>query len=346
MASQLEREMREQGGELASREERGWVDAKAAAELLGRDDVDYLIVVARGSSDNAARYGQYLLGAEAGLTVALATPWLFARGRQPPRLTRAAVLAVSQSGRSPDVAAVLAAARDQRRPTLAITNDPASPVAALADVVIDLNVEPERSVAATKTYTASLHALAQIAALLRPSPDWREWFDRLPAIVSETVDAQLETRQRFDRLADLAPLTVVGRGLDYATAFETALKVRELSGRPAEAFSPPDLAHGPVAAVDGRTALWMASSGPDTVPETLDLLQGVGKRAGLTIAVSADARVIALADIAVPIPYAMPGWAGAIVAILPGQAAALRLAELGGVDLDAPHGLSKVTMTR
>ena len=346
MATELEREMREQGGELASRAERGWADAKAAAELLGREDVDYLMVVARGSSDNAARYGQYLLGAEAGLTVALAAPWLFRQGRRPPSLARAAVLAISQSGQSPDVAAVLAAARDQGRPTLAITNDPASPMAALADVVIDLRVGPERSVAATKTYTASLHALAQITALLGASQDWREWLDRLPTIISETVDAQLESRRRFDPLAGFAPLTAVGRGLDYATAFETALKVRELSGRPAEAFSPPDLIHGPIAAIQGSTVLWAVSSGADTSPETLDAVQGVCVRAGLRIAVSADPRILALADIAVPIPKRLPAWAAAIVAIVPGQAAALRLAELDGIDVDAPHGLSKVTMTR
>src|SRR5436190_3925541 len=144
MLSRLYREMREQGDGLAGREERGRMEAEAAAEVIRADDVDYLMIVARGSSDNAARYGQYLLGADAGLVVALAAPWLFAGGRRPPRLSGAAVLAISQSGRSPDVAAVLAAARDQGRPTLAITNHPASPVAALADVVVCLNVGPER----------------------------------------------------------------------------------------------------------------------------------------------------------------------------------------------------------
>ena len=264
MVSRLEREMREQGADLARREEAGWADADAAAEMIGADDVDYLMVVARGSSDNAARYGQYLLGTEAGLVVALAAPWLFGEGRRPPRLARAAVLAISQSGQSPDVAAVLAAARDQRRPALAITNDATSTVASLADVVVDLRVRPERSVAATKTYVASLHALAQITALVARRRDWRESLRRLPAIVSEAVDSQLENRERFDPLADFAPVTAVGRGLDYATAFETALKVRELTGRPAEAFSPPDLVHGPIASVDASTSLWAVSSGYST----------------------------------------------------------------------------------
>lgn len=345
MLTRLEREMREQGDGLAGREDRGRVEAEAAAELLRSDDVDYLMVVARGSSDNAARYGQYLLGAYAGLVVTLATPWLFGRGRRPPRLSGAAVLAISQSGRSPDVAAVLAAAREQERPTLAITNNPASPMAALADVVIGLNVGPERSVPATKTYTASLHALAQIAGGLVPDEDWRESLDRLPGVVSEVVEAQLAGRERFDPLARFSPLTAVGRGFDYATAFETALKIRELSGSPAEAYSPPDLLHGPVAAMGAGTALWIASSGLETRTETLDTLRGVAARAGITAAVSPDPRVLGLADIALPMP-AVPAWAGPIVGVVPGQAAALRLAELNGVDADAPHGLHKVTLTQ
>jgi glutamine---fructose-6-phosphate transaminase (isomerizing) len=345
VTSHLEREIRAQGAAIARREAQGRLEARAAAELLRRDDVDYLVAVARGSSDNAARYAQYLLGTEAGVTVALAAPWLFGPGHDPPRLARAAVLAISQSGQSPDVAAVLAAARDQNRPTIAITNDPASPLTEHADVVVELGVGPELSVAATTTYTASLHALVQITAALRPRREWREWLGRIAETVTEMVDVLLRSRQRFDPVAGLGLLTVVGRGLDYATAFETALKIRELSGTPAEAYSPPDLVHGPVAAVDHRTALWAASSATETSAETRDVLRAVGSRAGLTVAVSADPTVLALADIRVALPQALPAWAAAIIAVLPAQAAALRLAELGEVDLDAPHGLRKVTTT-
>jgi glucosamine--fructose-6-phosphate aminotransferase (isomerizing) len=141
----LEREILAQGGALRDRAGAGLEAARAAAELLG--GVDYLLVAARGSSDNAARYGQYLLGAEAGLTVALAAPWLYT-GRAP-RIGAGGVLGISQSGRSPDIVAVLAAARAQERPAVAMTNDEGSPLARTADVVIPLAVGPERSVAAT-----------------------------------------------------------------------------------------------------------------------------------------------------------------------------------------------------
>ena len=156
--SYLESEAREQGEMLAGRTAHGWEQARAAAGLLRRADVDYLVVAARGSSDNAARYAQYLLGLEARLPVALAAPWLYSSAA-PPVLARGAVLAISQSGRSPDITGVVTAAREQGRPTIVLTNDPASPLAVGADVVVPLLAGVERSVAATKTYLASLHAI-------------------------------------------------------------------------------------------------------------------------------------------------------------------------------------------
>src|SRR5262249_31124509 len=158
----LESEIREQGAALAARAEAGWEAAGEAAVLLACARIDQLVIAARGSSDNAARYGQYLLGLDGGLVVGLAAPWLYGHGHRAPRLPGAAVLGISQSGRSPDIVAVLEAARHQGRPTIAITNEPGSPLARIADVVIPLGVGEERSVAATKTYIASLHALAQL----------------------------------------------------------------------------------------------------------------------------------------------------------------------------------------
>jgi glucosamine--fructose-6-phosphate aminotransferase (isomerizing) len=346
IASALETELRDQGPALVRREASGWRDAERAARLLARDDVDYLLIAARGSSDNAARYGQYLLGLETGLTAALAAPWLYGHGHQPPGLSRAAVLAISQSGRSPDVVGVLAAARAQRRPTIALTNSIGAPLAEQADVVVDLAVGPERSVAATKTYTASLHALAQIASAMVPDRISRESVRELPAQLEAAVADQLRGRQRYDVLARARPLTVVGRGLDYATAHETALKVRELSGVPSEGFSLPDLLHGPVAALDRDAALWMTSSGSHAEAEVVEAFAELRSRAGVTVAVSGDPRLLELVDLPVRIPGDLAGWAGPVIAVVPGQVAGLRLAEIGQRDIDRPFGLAKVTLTR
>src|SRR3954462_976706 len=192
----LEREIRSQATVLVDRPD------AAQAALLVRD-IDYLVIAARGSSDNAARYAQYLLGLRARLPVGLATPWLYSRA-EPPLLRGGAVMAISQSGRSPDVAGVIAAARAQGRPTIVLTNEPSSPLAALADVVVPLRAGEERSVAATKTYLASLHAVAHIAEV-EPLPG-------LPSVVEAVARSQLAERARFDALADASLITACGRG--------------------------------------------------------------------------------------------------------------------------------------
>ncbi|HEY7632061.1 MAG TPA: SIS domain-containing protein [Thermoleophilaceae bacterium] len=341
--SQLSAEIREQGAALAARAATGFDAAAEAAEHIR--GLDYLIVAARGSSDNAARYAQYLLGKHAGLTVGLAAPWLFSGDFDAPSLAGGGVLAVSQSGSSPDVVAVLAEARRQDRPAIAVTGDAGSPLAAAADVVVPLAVGAERSVAATKTFTASLHAIAQLALALRPDPAMAAWLDRVPGLVTETAAAQLESRERFDRLDAASHLTVVGRGMNFSTAHEVALKLRELSGTTAEAFSPPDLLHGPIASLSASTGLWLVSAGGG---RQLDPALGDALRAyaGTSVVVSDEDELLGPADIAVRLPAGLPDWVAPFLAVVPGQAAALRLAELRGVDIDAPHGLSKITLTR
>lgn len=329
---------------LAARTDPGWERAQLAARELARDDVDYLVVAARGTSDNAARYAQYLLGIDANLVVGLAAPWLY-ESDSPPRLSRGAVLAISQSGRSPDVAAVLAAARAQRRPTIAITNDAGSPLAELADVVVPMLAGEERSVAATKTYLASLHAIAQIATCLQDRTGREAWFARLPELVAAATEELFTTRERFDPLSGVTLLTVVGRGLQFPTAHETALKVRELSAIPAEAFSPPDLIHGPIAALGQSGALWVLSTAGREQPDaaTLEALRG---EVGVAVAVSDRDALVEAADVGVRLPPGIPDWAAPMLAVIPAQAAALRLGEMRGVDVDHPPGLRKVTLTR
>jgi glucosamine--fructose-6-phosphate aminotransferase (isomerizing) len=256
------------------------------------------------------------------------------------------VLGISQSGRSPDIVAVLAAARAQERPAVAMTNDEGSPLARTADVVIPLAVGPERSVAATKTYTASLHAVAQLVAALEPDGRVAEGIGQLPALVTAIAAEQLSTRRRFEALESAERIVVVGRGFAYATAHETALKLRELSGTPAEAFSPPDLLHGPVAALDRGTALWVIAPARDEDGETAALVRTLRERGGPAVVVAVDPGVLELGDVAVVLPERLADWAAAFVAVLPAQAAALWLAERRGVEVDEPHGLHKVTLTR
>lgn len=335
MSSILEQEIADQGPSLARRADEGARAAQRASLLLTHIDVEHVVIAARGSSDNAARYAQYLFGEELALHVALAAPWLFRKPKRTPRLTRAAVIGISQSGRSPDIVSVLAAASAQGRPTIAITNDPRSPLAGEADVVIPLLVGEERSVAATKTYLASLHAITQIVEAIAPRQARREWLARLPELVGAISKQQLEHRARFDPLVRARLITVTGRGLAYAAACESALKLRELSGIPAEPFSPPDLMHGPITALDRSGAAWMVQ--PDEEREQLQALVDE------TVIVGGDLQG---SSIPIALPAGAPEWVASFLAVLPAQAAGLRLAELRKIDVDGPPGLSKITLTR
>jgi len=346
-ASQLERELLEQGTVLSRRAPIAAAAAKAAAEAIGGADVDYLLIAARGSSDNAARFAQYAFGAETHLTVALAAPSLFAAPESAPDLRGAALLGISQSGQSPDIVSVLRAARLQGRPTIALTNDEGSPLAAEADVVVPLAAGAERSVAATKTYIASLHAVLQILEQLSPRPERAAWLERLPGLVDEVVEQQLSRRSAFEPLDCARMLTAVGRGLDFSAAHETALKIRELSGIMAEAFSPADLLHGPIAALGPEGALWVIDTLPGRDQAVATLFEQVHDRGIQTVVVSQrPPEASTPGPLLVPLPAELPHWVASILAILPGQVAAMHLAQRRGVDLDRPHGLSKVTMTR
>lgn len=336
MSSLLEQEIHQQGRILAARAESALAAAEQAADVLR--DVGHVVIAARGSSDNAARYAQYLFGEELRLHAGLAAPWLYRNVDRAPILTDAGVLAISQSGQSPDIVAVLVAARAQGRPVVVITNEPESEMATQADVVVPLLATDERSVAATKTYLASLHAVVQIVQALAPKHDERrEWLAQLPDEVERLADHWLDQRSEFDVLAHARPLTVTGRGLFYSTACETALKIRELTGSPAEAFSPPDLLHGPIAALHPPAGAWLVSPG--------DELHEIAQRVRPTVVVSSDEQALARAQLPVALPAHIPDWALAILATVPAQAAGLRLAEHAGIDVDRPHGLRKVTLT-
>ena len=315
-------------------------------DALWSDDVHHVVLVARGSSDNAARYAQYLFGLHHHLPVALATPSLGSVYGVEPDFRGALVIAVSQSGQSPDVVGVLDAARRQGRPALAITNDPTSPLADAASHVLDLGVGVEASVAATKTYTASLAALA-LVSLARFGAPRREALladlAELPAVLTNVVDTPVDMAAAG--LGDTAHLLVAGRGLNYGTTFEVALKIRELSGIVAEAYSPPDLLHGPIAAVSpGAAALLVAPTEPSLAGHA-DLVSPLRERGAVVAALSADPALLAAVDLPIELRREPADWLTPISTIVPAQRLAAALAAGRGRDLDAPPGLNKVTRT-
>jgi len=337
----LDREIREQPAAL-ERLLAGHVSEVAAiARALRRRELGYALVAARGSSDNAARYAQYLFGERLGLPVALAAPSLESLygAAAVPRHGDGLVIGISQSGRSPDVVGVLAAARAAGAPTVAITNDADSPLARAADFLLELDVGPERSVAATKTYTASLAALAALVTELRDDDRDRAALPRVPALIQRALDDAFATVEALDQHARAPHVLTVSRGYNYATAMEIALKVRELTATVAEGFSSADLMHGPIAAIaPGTPAVVLAARGKalSSVLETADALRQRGAQP-ILIAEPPNADL--------PLPPGLPEWLSPLVAVVPGQVLALRRAVVGGHAIDQPAGLTKVTET-
>jgi glutamine---fructose-6-phosphate transaminase (isomerizing) len=346
VTTHLERELREQPEALARLLDRQHDYAEQIGELFRSSDAQYILIASRGSSSNAARYAQYLLGRANRVPVAFATPSLFTLYGQPPRLDGALVIGISQSGKSPDVVEVVEEARRQGRPTVAITNSPASPLGLAADGVLKLEAGDEQAVAATKTYVNSLGAVALIFAASTQDARALAELRAVPDQLARQLDRSASDARAVDALAHIEGGTVIARGINYATSFEVALKVRELSGLLFESWSAADLMHGPVAAI---TPDWpvvaVAPSGP-ALPELRTAIEAVAARGAKIVAITDDVALAAAADVALPLIPGVPEWLSPFVAVVPGQMMAMRLAQLRGVDLDNPLGLSKVTLTR
>jgi len=323
--------------------ERGTVEtvARAIRERAPR----FVVLAARGSSDNAARYGQYLLGAVNGLPVALATPSLFTLYRRPPRLADALVVAVSQSGQSPDIVAVVEEGRRQGALTLAVTNDPTSPLARAAEWVIPLHAGAERSVAATKTYTASLLALGMISAALAGDEEMFAALRTVPGAIRQVISSAQTVCRASERYRYMEACVVVSRGYNYATAYEIALKLKELTYVLAEPYSSADFQHGPVALVEkGFPVIAVVPEGAVTA-EMVDFLRRLREREAELVVISAREEVLSLAQTPLPLPEGIPEWLSPMVAVVPGQLFALGLTQARGLDPDQPRGLQKVTRT-
>jgi len=307
---------------------------------------DYVLIAARGTSDHAATYAKYAWPALAGYPVALATPSLHTLYHAPPRMRGALVVGISQSGQSPDIVAVVAEGRRQGRPTLAITNDGASPLAAAADHVIEIHAGPERSVAATKTYTAQLAVMALLAAALSGQSERLDELKRVPQALAATLaSVTASVAARAERYRYMEQCVVVGRGYNYATALELALKLKELTYIMATAYSSADFRHGPIATIyQGLPTILIMPSGA-AFADMLDLAQDLKSRGAELLIASDDVTAHPLATTLLPLAAPLPEWLSPLIAIVPGQLLALHITLAKGFDPDRPRGLHKVTRT-
>ena len=321
-------------------------DYRALADALSGRPPAFVLIAARGSSDNAALYAQYLFSVRNELVTALATPSTISLYGARPRMTGGLVIGISQSGTSPDIVGVLEEARRQGAPTVAVTNDPDSPLAAAATHVVQLRAGLERATAATKTYSAQLLAVALLSmALDEPSRDETADIARVPDLMAAALGAEEDARAVAARHADRDHCIVLGRGYGYATAREWALKLQELAQVSALPFSAADFEHGPLALAEpDLPILAVAPSGP-SLDAQLALLQRLRREHGgrlLTLSDDAPAREL---DEGLPVPANVPGWLSPIVEIVPAQLYTYHLTIARGLDPEQPRSLTKVTRT-
>ncbi|HUA29062.1 MAG TPA: SIS domain-containing protein [Streptosporangiaceae bacterium] len=316
-----------------------------AAEVAALDhDVRQVLLIARGTSDNAAVYGSYLIQAYGGRLATLASPSIATAYRSRIDLSGVLAVALSQSGRTEEIVETLAWAHDCGARTLAVTNGAGSPLAEAADVALITQAGTEVSVPATKTFTTQLAALAVLAIGLGADLDPGELRD-VPDAVAAILARPLDLDPLLDELAEDSGVVVSGRGLAYAAALELALKLKEACYLHAMGLSYADLLHGPIAVVDSRTPaiLLAADSGP-TLDGTVDLalrVTGAGARA---YGIGGGERLAGACTRALPGPR-LPEWLAPMGLIVPGQLLTEALSRRLGLDPDHPRGLSKITQT-
>lgn len=333
-------EIREQPDVIARTLEANDGAAVQAARLA--TDCTHAVIAGRGTSDNAGRYAQYVWGTHNGLSVGLTTPSLFSVYDKPPRLDGALVVGISQSGESPDIVSVLEEGRAQGRPTIAITNEPDSPLAEAADVVLDLCAGDERAVAATKTYTAQLAVVALISERMAGRVGT---LGHLSGLADDALAQEEAARDIAVAFADMEHCAVLGRGFNHATAFEWALKLQELTYVVAQPFSTADFLHGPIAVLEpGYPVLAIAARGR-AIDDVIEVLTRSREAGGSLAVITNDADVAAKTPRVMRFSDQCEEWLSPIPTVIVGQLFAYHLTLAKDLDPEIPRGLRKVTRT-
>ncbi len=315
------------------------------ADDLRRKEICYLFIAARGASDHAGLYAKYLMAMHNHLPTAMATPSVFSIYRQAPSLKGSLVVGISQSGKSPDICAVIDEARKQGVPTLAFTNEPQSPMALSAEAVINISAGVEKAVCATKTYTTQLMTIAMLSAALAQDEQRLTELKNVPAYVAEVLALESQIKQAVERYLFMTHCVVLGRGYNYATAWEWALKLKELAYVAAEPYSSADFLHGPIAVVEHNFPVLAVVPSGGVFDELLTVVKRLHAAKAEVVVVSDRQEALDSASVGFALPQNMPEWLSPIVAIIVGQLFSYYLTIVKKLDTESPRGLNKVTET-
>ncbi len=320
----------------------------AAARILTQRPPALVRLAAHGSSDNAASYAIYAFGLLPGWTALRDSITLSVYYGAELDLGGSVVVALSQSGRTPDVVDYVERARARGALTIALTNDPSAELATAAELTLPLAAGAERAVAATKTYLNQLAGLVLLAGHVagrgaEVANGLRTVAEQIDGIVDPLARAAAEVALPF---AWVGRMFVIGRGIEFATAREVALKLTETCRVAAEPLTATDLAHGPVAALDPLFPVWTIASHDLTLGATVDAAARAHAAGAMLVASGSAAGEIKGARYALPVPKAPLPLLAPLLSVVPGQLFAAALARAKGLDADRPTGLSKVTMAR
>ena len=320
---------------------------RVAGEILERRATT-IRMVGHGSSDNAASFGVYAFGLLPGWTALRDSISLTVYYGAQLDMTGCTVLALSQSGRTPDVVQYVERTRKAGAFTVAVTNDPASALASAAEAVLPLSAGPELAVAATKTYTNQVAAIGLLAAhTAGVGPRFDEELRATAGLMADLVPAaQARITNIAVSFAFAGRMFVIGRGAEFATAREIALKLLETCRVAAEPLTATDLAHGPVAALDALFPVWAIASDDETLPAVLEATARAHEAGATIIASGSAAEAVVGADYSLPVPEPPSTLLSPLLSVVPGQLFAWALARTKGLDPDEPRGLSKVTLAR
>lgn len=345
----MEQESREAPKIVALQLQENLVVLKSLCERVKLAKPKFAVTVARGSSDHACTYAKYLLETKLGLVTSSSAPSVITTYCSDLKLGDALVIGISQSGKSPDICAVMEAARAKGAITVAITNHSASQMAEAAEFVVPIFAGEEKAVAATKSYLGSLSALAQFVALLSRDEKLLDGLQELPEYLSQSL--KCDWSQALSRFKEIEQTFVIARGFGFAIAQEAALKFKETASIQAEAFSAAEVLHGPFALIKRDHPFLLLTQNDRTMPGIIMLAKKIKNLGGVPImAISEkqafDNELAKVLSLVLPLPAKLHPILDPLMVIQAFYPMIAQLAVLRGYNPDMPENLQKVTETR
>ncbi|HHW48899.1 MAG TPA: SIS domain-containing protein [Clostridiaceae bacterium] len=319
---------------------------KKLAEEIRKRNIEWIYIAARGTSDHAGIYGKYIIESELGIPVALAAPSVFTLYQKSVNFKNGMVIGISQSGKAADVLEVIKSAKSQGALTVSITNFPDSPMAQEANFHLDLSAGLEKSVAATKTFTSQMLVLALLVAELSGNDELKKELSLVPENISHILSTADTIKNKVERYRFISECFVLSRGMNYAIALESALKIQETTYTRAKAFATSDFQHGPIAMVDKNIPVIVYAPDGPSLKDTEAMIDKLAELGIELIVVSNKRSVLDKGTCSLSIPHTANDIISPFYNAVVAQLFACNLSLAKGLNPDSPRMLSKVTITK